>query len=281
MLVSSKHMLQKAKEQKYAVPAFNIHNFETLKAVVEAAQEENSPLILQTTPGTCEFMGIEYIVAAAQIASKGVNIPIALHLDHCNSVEIAKKCIDLGYTSVMIDGSQLPFEENASLVKEIVDYAHSKDVQVEAELGRIVGTEDDITSTESAFTCPSEAVEFVKITGVDSLAIAIGTAHGVYRGKPNIHFDILEEINKVVSVPLVLHGCSGVPEEDVKRAIKEGISKINIATDIKIAFSEKLKEFFTSNPNESDPRKYFKPAIEAVKNVVKAKIKMAEASNKA
>ncbi|NLU10985.1 MAG: class II fructose-1,6-bisphosphate aldolase [Tepidanaerobacter acetatoxydans] len=281
MLVSSKEMLQKAQQNKYAIAAFNIHNLETLKAVVETAEAEQSPLILQTTPGTCEYAGIDYLVAMAETASKAANIPIALHLDHGNSADLAIKCIDIGYTSVMIDGSMLPFEENVSLVKQVVEYAHKKHVQVEAELGHISGVEENISSSTELLTDPMEAEEFVKRTGVDSLAIAVGTAHGIYKGTPKIHFDIIRNIRKVVSIPLVLHGCSGVPEVDIKQAVECGICKINIATDIKIAFAAKLKESFSLKPDETDPRKYFKPAIESVKEVVKSKIYIAGSYNKA
>jgi len=281
MLVSSKEMLNKARQNNYAITAFNIHNLETLKATVEAAKEERAPLILQTTPGTCEYAGIDYLVAMAHTASNKADIPIALHLDHGNSLDLAIKCIDAGYTSVMIDGSMLPFNENVSLVKQVVEYAHKKQVQVEAELGHISGVEENISSSHEVLTDPKEAAEFVNRTGVDSLAIAVGTAHGVYKGKPEIHFDIIQNIRQLVNVPLVLHGCSGVPEEDVKQAIKCGICKINIATDIKIAFADELKKFFVSQPDETDPRKYFKPAIKAVKDVVKSKIHMAESYNKA
>lgn len=281
MLVSSAEMLKKARRGKYAIAAFNIHNLETLKAAVKAAEEEQAPLILQTTPGTCEYAGPEYIVAMAETASNNVNIPIALHLDHGNSINLAVKCIDMGYTSVMIDGSMLPFEENVSLVKQIVNYAHKKQVQVEAELGRITGAEDNQAADDAFLTNPHEAAEFVTRTHVDSLAVSVGTAHGVYTGIPKIHFDILAKINELVSVPLVLHGCSGIPEADIKCAVKCGVSKINIATDIKTVFAEELKRFFAASPEETDPRKYFKPAIISINEVVKSKIRMAGAANKA
>ncbi|NLZ51911.1 MAG: class II fructose-1,6-bisphosphate aldolase [Thermoanaerobacteraceae bacterium] len=279
MLVSSVDMLKKARHRKYAVPAFNIHNMETLKAVVEAAKEEYSPVILQTTPGTCEYAGLEYIVAMAKAASDNADIPIALHLDHGNSVDLAIKCIDAGYTSVMIDGSMLPFEQNISIVQQVVDYAHKNQVQVEAELGRISGVEENLSVDETFLTSPEEAAEFIIKTGVDSLAVSVGTAHGLYRGTPKIYFERLDKISKLVKIPLVLHGCSGVPENDIKRAVKLGVSKINIATDIKIVFAEKLKSFFESNPKVTDPRKYFKPALESVKELVKSKIRMTGANN--
>jgi len=280
-LVSSKLMLENAQNQNYAITAFNIHNLETLKAVVTAACNEKSPLILQTTPGTCKFLGVDYITAMAKIASQNTNIPIALHLDHSHSAELAMRCIDAGYTSVMIDGSSLPFEENIALAKEVVKYAHKRGVQVEAELGQLSGTEDELTSEVTYLTDPEEAKEFSMRTEIDSLAIAVGTAHGIYTGPPKIHFDILRKIREAVSIPLVLHGCSGVSEQDIKKAIQLGICKINIATDIKLAFSRELKNFFKENPDENDPRKYFAPAQAMVTKVAISKIRMSESNDKA
>lgn len=280
-LISSGQMLKKAQSENYAITAFNIHNLETLKAVVAAAHEEDSPLILQTTPGTCNYVGIDFLAAMAKTASKNTNIPMALHLDHGNSIDLAKTCIDAGYTSVMIDGSHLPLKENISLTKEVVEYAHKRGVQVEAELGQLSGIEDELMVRDTFLTDPKEAEEFAEKTEIDSLAIAIGTAHGVYTGPPKIDFDRLEEIREVIPIPLVLHGCSGISEKDIKKAIQLGICKINIATDIKIAFARKLKDFFGTNPEESDPRKYFAYAQEAVKKVAIAKIHMAGSYHKA
>ncbi|MDI3477880.1 MAG: tagatose 1,6-diphosphate aldolase GatY/KbaY [Thermoanaerobacterium sp.] len=281
-LISSKEELFKAMKGKYAIAAFNIHNLETLKAVMQAASEEKSPIILQTTPSTLKFAGAKYIIAMAENAAIEYGIPTILHLDHCENIETIFECIDLGYTSVMVDGSKLSFEQNADMVKKVVDYAHKKGVQVEAEIGKVGGTEDDVTVSEyeASLTDPNEAVEFVKRTGVDSLAIAIGTAHGMYKGKPKIDFERLRIIRDLVDIPIVLHGASDVPDEMIRKAVSYGINKINIATDLKNAFGKALKEFFKDNPNEYDPRKYFMPAIDAAKQVAISKIKLAGCSNK-
>lgn len=276
-LVSSKIMLTAAQRGHYAIAAFNIHNLETLKAVVETAREERAPVILQATPGTCRHAGVNFLHAMAKTAALEADIPIALHLDHGDDVDLAFKCIDCGFTSVMVDGSKLPFEQNVEMVRKVVNYARPRGVQVEAELGRVGGVEEtlSVSEYEATLTEPEKAAEYVERTGVDSLAIAIGTAHGMYKGEPKLDFERLERIRKLVTVPLVLHGCSGVPEDMVKKAIALGICKINIATDIKIAFAGALLDYFKNNPKEVDPRKYFKPAVDAVKDVVKSKIRLA------
>ncbi|WP_422448952.1 class II fructose-1,6-bisphosphate aldolase [Thermoanaerobacterium sp. DL9XJH110] len=281
-LVSSKEILENAQKCGFAVAAFNVHNMETMKAVVEAAREEEAPVILQTTPGTCKYAGVNYLYAMAKTAAEESSIPVALHLDHGESLELAVECINAGYTSVMIDGSRLPLEENIALVKEVVEFAHSRGVQVEAELGRVGGAEEELSVGEyqASLTNPEEAAEFVARTGVDSLAVAIGTAHGFYRGEPRLDFERLESIRRLVPVPLVLHGCSGVPDEMLRKAVSLGICKINIATDIRTVFAMALKEFFKNNPGEVDPRKYFKPAMKVVKDLVKSKILLAGASGK-
>ncbi|MGB9779559.1 class II fructose-1,6-bisphosphate aldolase [Caldanaerobacter sp.] len=275
-LVNTKNMLEDAKKNKYAVGAFNVHNLETLKAVVKGAYDMRSPLILQTTPGTIKHAGEDYIAAMAKVASEKYNIPIALHLDHGNSFELVVKCIRAGYTSVMIDGSMLSYEENVELTKKVVEVAHAAGVTVEAELGSIVGIEDDmyIKEDKSAFTDPKMAADFVEKTGVDSLAIAIGTAHGMYKGEVKLDFERLKEIANLVDIPLVLHGASGVPDELVKKAIALGICKLNIATELKIPFANAIKEVFRNNPDESDPRKFLAPAERAIEEVVKEKIKL-------
>jgi len=276
-LVSSKIMLTAAQRGHYAIAAFNIHNLETLKAVVETAREERAPVILQATPGTCRHAGIDFLFAMTKTAAQEADIPIALHLDHGDDVDLAFKCIDGGFTSIMVDGSKLPFEQNVEMVKKVIDYARPRGVQVEAELGRVGGVEEELSVSEyeAAMTEPEKAAEYVERTGVDSLAVAIGTAHGMYKGEPKLDFERLEKIKKLVAVPLVLHGCSGVPDEMVKKAIALGICKINIATDIKIAFAGALLDYFKDNPKEVDPRKYFKPAVDAVKDVVRSKIRLA------
>lgn len=282
-LVNTKKMLEDAKKNKYAVGAFNVHNLETLKAVVKAAYEMKSPLILQTTPGTIKHAGEDYIAAMAKVASEKYDIPIALHLDHGNSFELVVKCIRAGYTSVMIDGSMLPYEENVELTKKVVEVAHAAGVTVEAELGSIVGVEDDmyVKEDKSAFTDPKMAADFVEKTGVDSLAIAIGTAHGMYKGEVKLDFERLKEIASLVDIPLVLHGASGVPDELVKKAIALGICKLNIATELKIPFANAIKEVFKNNPDESDPRKFLAPGEKAIEEVVKEKIKLFDCGGRA
>lgn len=281
-LVNSKKILNDAMKNGYAVGAFNIHNLETLSAVVRVANEMNSPVILQTTVGTLKHAGEDYIAALAKAASRRYEIPIALQLDHGNTYEIAAKCIRAGYTSVMIDGSYLPYEKNIELTKKVVELAHFSGVTVEAELGRIVGVEDDkfVNEKKREFTDPDIANDFVERTGIDSLAISIGTAHGLYKGEVKLDFERLSEIRKAVDIPLVLHGSSGVPEELVRRAIKSGISKLNIATELKIAFADAIKDVFKNNSSEADPRVYLGQAMMNVENVVKQKITLFKSYNR-
>lgn len=273
-LRNSKQLLIDATNDGYAIGAFNFHNLEMLKAVVQAGAGMKSALILQTTPGTVKHIGVAFIVAMTQTAARYADIPLVLHLDHGDSYEIAADCIKAGYTSVMIDGSHLAYEQNISLVKRVVETAHAADVAVEAELGHIVGVEDDlyVSRDQSVFTDPLLAQDFAARTGVDSLAVAIGTAHGLYKGEVKLDFARLEQIRKLVPVPLVLHGASGVPDTQIRKAIQLGISKINIATELKVAFAEGIRSAFAAQPEENDPRKYFIPAMQRVENLVKQKI---------
>lgn len=282
-LVSTREMLLKAQKEGYAVPAFNIHNLETLQVVVETAMEMRSPVIIAGTPSTVEdYAGPDYVKAMAEVAAEKYDIPIAIHLDHFEDVQAIKKDIDIGFKSCMIDASKHEFEENIAIVKDVVDYAHRFDVTVEAELGKLGGKEDDLVVDEkdSMYTDPDDAVEFVKRTGIDSLAIAIGTAHGLYKGEAKLDFDRLKEIRSVVNVPLVLHGASDVPDELVKKAISLGICKVNVATDLKIPFSNAVKAFFNENPKESDPRKYMTPGKNAMRSIVEHKIKVCGSNNR-
>lgn len=282
-IISTKEMLLRAKRGNYAVPAFNIHNMETMQGVLEAAWQMKSPVIIATTPGTVNYAGMDFLVSMAKAGAKRYNIPIALHLDHCEEVEFIERCIYAGYKSVMIDASRRPLDENILVTKKIVDFAHIHDVTVEAELGKIGGNEDEMAVDEkdAAFTNPELAAKFVENTNVDSLAIAIGTAHGVYKKEPKLDFDRLIEIRNKVEVPLVLHGASGVPTDSVIKAVELGICKINIATELKIPFSQEIKAFFQKNPNESDPRKYLTPGKEAVTKVAMEKIKACGSMNRA
>lgn len=282
MLISTKEMLLKAQREGYAVPAFNIHNLETVRAVVEVAEELRSPLIIAGTPGTFKFSGCEYMEAIIETASDIASVPIAMHLDHHEDIEDIKHLIRLGCKSVMIDGSHKPLEENISITKEVVEYAHKYDCTVEAELGILGGQEDnlDVSLKDAKYTKPNQASEFVERTGVDSLAIAIGTAHGLYKEEPKLRFDILEKVKELVDVPLVLHGASGVPSEQVKKAISLGICKVNIATELKIPFADAVKKHFNNNPEVNDPRKYLTPGVEAMKEVVREKIMMCGSNNR-
>lgn len=282
-LVSSTEMLRRARAEGYCIGAFNVHTLEMLQAVVEAAQEARSPLILQTTVGTVKHLGPEYVAAIARVAAASVQVPIALHLDHCHDYELIERCIQAGYTSVMIDASMHPFTQNVELTKRVVELAHRTGVNVEAELGKVGGVEDELVVEEAdaVLADPQECEEFAALTGVDTLAPAIGTAHGMYKGEPKIAFSRLEQIAGRVGVPLVLHGGSGIPEEQVKRAVSLGMAKMNVATELRIAFSNAIKEVFGENPEENDPRTYMKRAKQAVKNIAITKMAMCGCIGKA
>lgn len=282
-LQSTKQMLLDAQKGGYAIPAFNIHNLETIETVLDAARDFKSPVILAATPSTVKYAGEDYLIAIIEKANQINDIPVTFHLDHHENIEDIKRIITLGCKSVMIDASKYEFKENVAIVKDIVDFAHKYGATVEAELGKLGGREDDLEVDEkdSFLTDPSEAVEFVKQTGVDSLAVAIGTAHGLYKSEPKLDYDRLEKIRSMVDVPLVLHGASGVPTESVQKAIDLGICKVNIATELKIPFSSAIKEYFNEHPEASDPREYLVPAKKAMYDVVVEKIKMCKSENKA
>src|SRR6056297_1110513 len=265
-LVPMADILEKANKEYYAVGGFNINNMEFLQGIIWAAEETNSPLILQASEGAIKYIGMDYVMKMVEAAVKDTHIPVALHLDHGSSYEVIMRCIREGYSSVMFDGSKYPFEENIRLTKEVVKAAHSVGVTVEAELGKIGGTEDDVNVDEkdAKFTKPEEAEEFVEKTGVDALAIAIGTAHGVYKGDPELDFARLEKINSSLNMPLVLHGASGVPDADVRKAVSMGINKVNVNTAFQQAFTAKVKELFDKDPDLYDPRKYCGPARDAI-----------------
>lgn len=270
-IISTKAMLNKAQQEGYAVPAFNIHNLETLQVVVETAAELRSPLIVAGTPGTFSYAGTGNIVAIAGDLAKTFNQPLAIHLDHHEQLTDIESKVLSGVRSVMIDGSHHPFATNIELVKKVTDYCHRYDVSVEAELGRLGGQEDDLVveGKDALYTNPEQAFEFVRQTGIDSLAVAIGTAHGLYAAEPKLDFDRLEEIRQRVNIPLVLHGASGLSADDIRRAISLGICKVNVATELKIAFSGALKSYLASHPDASDPRHYMVPAKVAMKEVVR------------
>ena len=297
-LVTTKEMFKKAYEGGYAIGAFNVNNMEIIQGITEAAKEVNAPLILQVSAGARKYANHTYLMKLVEAAEIETQLPICLHLDHGDSFEICKACIDGGFTSVMIDGSHLPFEENIKLTKQVVDYAHDHGVVVEGELGRLAGVEDDInvSEEESSYTKPEEVEEFVARTGVDSLAVAIGTSHGAYKfkGEPELRFDILEEIaRRLPGFPIVLHGASsvipefvekinkyggnmpgarGVPEDMLRKAARSAVCKINIDSDLRLAMTGTIREYLAQHPDHFDPRQYLRPAREAIKELVKHKL---------
>jgi fructose-bisphosphate aldolase class II len=296
MFVTNKELQSDATANGYAVGAFNISNLETVLAITEAAVEEKSPVIIAITESSIKYAGLEFLVALVKTAAKKTAIPMSLHLDHGSDLEICSKCINAGFSSVMIDGSHLNFEQNISLTKSVVDFAHPKGVSVEAELGRLAGVEETTVEEKDAILTDPDAVkEFVERTGVDTLAVAIGTSHGAYKFKaePKLDFERLQEIRKKSDVLLVLHGASGVsaevvdkankygaelgkakgvPNDAIQKAISLGISKINIDTDLRLAFTASVREFLTNSPKVFDPRKILGPATEAMKETVREKM---------
>ena len=298
-LITTTEMFSKALNADYAIGAFNVNNMEIIQGIVEAAQEENAALILQVSAGARKYAKTAYLTKLVEAAIIDTGVDVALHLDHGADFEICKACVDDGFTSVMIDGSKYPFEENIALTKQVVDYAHSKGVVVEAELGKLAGVDDDVKvdAKSATYTDPEEAKEFVERTGVDSLAIAIGTSHGAYKfkGEPRLDFDRLKEIHEIIpNTPLVLHGAStvipefvekcnqyggqipgaqGVPEDMILEAVKHGVCKVNIDTDIRLAITAEIRKYFTEHPGDFDPRQYLGPAREAVKGMVSHKIR--------
>jgi fructose-bisphosphate aldolase class II len=296
-LVSPKEMFQKAYTGGYAIGAFNVNNMEIIQGIMAAGQEERAPLILQVSAGARKYAQQIYIIKLMEAAMALTDLPVVLHLDHGQNFEICKEVIDGGFTSVMIDGSHLPFEENIAETKKVVAYAHSKGVWVEAELGRLAGVEDEVSSEHSIYTDPDQAAEFVGKTGCDSLAIAIGTSHGAYKfkGEAKLDFERLDQVAKLLpGFPIVLHGASsvpqefvemankyggqvggarGVPEELLRKAAGKAVCKINIDTDIRLAMTATIRKHFTENPADFDPRQYLGPAREAVKNMVQHKIR--------
>lgn len=280
-LVTTKKMLLDAQEKGYAVGAFNVENMEMVMAVVSAAEETKSPVIMQTTPSTVKYADFDYFYANVKVAAEKASVPVAIHLDHGNSFDLAMKAYRTGYTSIMIDGSHGTFEENISLTKSVVDVCKNGNVPVEAELGKVGGKEDDLDGGDGGYTDPSQAKEFVERTGADSLAVSIGTAHGVYKGEPKLDLDRLSQIRKVVDIPLVLHGTSGVPDDVVTECVNRGICKVNYATDLRIAFTKGVKEVLDENPNTIDPKKYNAQGREKVKEYVKSKMLVVKSAGQA
>lgn len=298
-LMNSREMFKHAYEGKYAIGAFNVNDMEIIQGIVAAAKAQESAVILQVSAGARKYANPIYLRKLVEAAVEETDLPIVLHLDHGDSFELCKQCIDDGFTSVMIDGSALPFEENVALAKRVVEYAHPKNVTVEAELGKLAGVEDDVnvSKEDATYTDPDQAVEFVERTGVDSLAIAIGTSHGAYKfaGEPKLDFARLEKISMLLpDFPLVLHGASsvipkylelnnkfggkipgakGVPEEMLSRAAKLGVCKVNVDTDLRMAMTAAIRQVFAEHPEEFDPRKYLGPGRDAIQEIVEHKIK--------
>ncbi|MCI9680145.1 MAG: tagatose-bisphosphate aldolase subunit GatY [Lachnospiraceae bacterium] len=279
--VTSEKMLLDAQKGGYAVGAFNVENMEMVMAVIAAAEELRAPLMLQTTPSTVKYAGLDMYLANVRTAAKRASVPVCMHLDHGDSFDLAMQALRIGYSSIMIDGSHSVFEENIAVTKAVADACRPSGIPVEAELGKVGGKEDDLDGGSGGYTDPMEAKEFAERTGIGSLAVAIGTAHGVYKGEPKLDLDRLAEIRKVVSIPLVLHGASGLSEEAVKESIKRGICKVNFATELRIAYTDGVKEFLAANPDAFDPKKYGKVAMEHVKEIVKLRMKMCGCDGKA
>lgn len=268
-------MLLHARENHYAVAAFNVENMEMMQGVIAAAEKLDAPVILQTTPSTVKYGGLKYFYHNALAAAVDSPIPIALHLDHGNSFELAIQAMRTGYSSIMIDGSSLPLADNIRLTKKVLNICHPVDVPVEAELGVIGGKEDELEiNAGDLYTDPADALRFVEETGVDSLAVAIGTAHGVYASTPKLDIERLRVIQSKVSIPLVLHGASGVTDEDIVKCIANGICKINFATELRIAFSDGVKKAISENPQAFDPKTYLKAGRESVKRAAIEKMQL-------
>ena len=282
-LVSSKEILMKAQQEGYAVGAFNAENMEMVQAIVAAAEELSSPVIIQTTPGSLQYADTDMFFGMVNAEAKKAKVPVALHLDHGNSAELCAQAILSGYTSIMIDGSKLAFSENVALTKKVVEFAHAMGVPVEGELGTVGGKEDthEVKDSEKSYTDPEEAKEFAEQTGVDFLAVGIGNAHGFYKGVPKLRFDILEKTKSLVSIPIVLHGASGIPDEDVKKSTGLGICKVNFATELRDAFTKGVKEYLEKNPEVFDPTKYNGAGREKVKELIKHKMHVLNSVHKA
>lgn len=281
-LVTTNEMLLKAQKEHYAVGAFNAENLEMVMAIVAAAEKSNAPVIIQTTPSTVKYAGLDYYLAMVKTAANRAKVPVAMHLDHGDSLSLAMQALRTGYTSIMIDGSHESFEDNIALTRKVVEACSPSGISVEAELGKVGGKEDDLDGgSGNPYTDPAEAKEFVERTGVNSLAVAIGTAHGLYKGTPKLDFDRLSEIRKVVDIPLVLHGASGVPDEAVQKSIELGICKVNFATELRIAYSNGVKAYMQKDPEVFDPKKYSKVGMEEVTKLVCEKIVLCGSNNKA
>ena len=280
--VTSRELLLDAQARQYAVGAFNVENMEFVQAVIAAAEEAKAPVILQTTPGTLKYAKPWMFAAMVKATAERASVPVVMHLDHGDSFATAMNCFRAGYSSIMIDGSKQPFEENIRLTKSVADACHAAGIPVEAELGKVGGKEDDLVNgDDSPYTDPEQAREFVERTGVDSLAIAIGTAHGVYKVTPVLDIDRIDAVKKLVSVPFVLHGTSGVPDDKVRECIRRGMCKVNYATDLRIAFTEGVKAYIAKDPEVYDPKKYGAAGLANVKQYVLGRMEVLGCAGKA
>ena len=280
-LVTSKQMLTDAQKGGYAVGAFNAENMEMVKAIIKAAEELKAPVMIQTTPSTVKYASLEMFVGMVAAEARDASVPVCLHLGHGSSFELAVRAIKEGYTSVMIDGSKLPFDENIDVSARVTAVAHPNNIPVEAELGKVGGKEDDLEAVADTNTDPMEAKEFVEKTGIDSLAVAIGTAHGFYVGTPVLDKERLSEIRAVVDIPLVLHGASGLSDEDVKDCVKRGICKVNFATELRVAYTDAGKALLKEKPETFDPKKLGEVGMAAVTELVKNRMKVCGCDGKA
>lgn len=280
-LATTDIMLKKAQEGHYAIGAFNAENMEMVQAIIAAAEEENTPVIIQTTPGTIRYASLDLYFSNVMAAAKTAKVPVAIHLDHGDSFGLAMQALRTGYTSIMIDGSKEVLEKNIALTKSVADACKPNNIPVEGELGRVGGKEDDSESSGTGYTDPDEAVRFVKETGVSSLAVGVGTAHGVYAKTPVLNTELIRVLRKVIDVPMVLHGASGLSNEAVQECIRRGICKVNFATELRIAYTKAVEEYLAENPKTIDPKKYGAAAREAVKELVIGRIKVCGSNGKA
>ncbi len=271
-LVNTKEMFEKALIGKYAIGAFNVENMEMMQAVIEVASELNSPVIIQTTSSTLKYAPPRVFASMLKALLYEKSINVALNLDHGDSIDLCKECISSGYTSIMMDGSRMSFDENINICSTAVRLANKNGISIETELGAVGGKEDNVVVEKNIYTDPNEAERFVELTGTHSLAVAIGTAHGFYKGEPNLDFNRLSEISSKVNIPLVLHGASGVPDSQIRKAINLGVTKVNFATELRYAYTEGVKDYFKTDPAVYDPKKYNSLAIKYVKEVVRKKI---------
>ncbi|MGC9469536.1 MAG: class II fructose-1,6-bisphosphate aldolase [Anaerolineae bacterium] len=283
MLVTSKELLLDAQKNAYAVGAFNTNNLEITHAIVRAAEAKRAPALIQLSAGALKYAGVEFLPMIVEKAARLATVPIAIHLDHGPSFDVVMTALRAGFTSIMRDASKLPYDENVSEVRKVVEACHAIGVPVEAEIGRIGGAEEHVvvSEREAAMSDPDECVRFVEDGGFDFLAVAIGNAHGFYKGEPKLDFDRLIEIREKVSVPLVLHGASGIPDAQITRAVQNGICKINIDTEIRNAFIRTMQEFTKEHPDQIDPRKVFAPCIDAMQAVVEHKIEIFRSAGRA